>query len=238
MYKHLAENPTVRLVRDMFTGFTRICKTTIMSKFRCEEVHSMVSLPNIAPEIYVADRDGEYVNLHMELIEGKKLDTVANYILMEHMWPLCLHIFSQILYAINILMSNDLSHCDIHSKNIIIDVVEEGKFRIRLIDYGDACEYTMINLINDMKSLVASLLALFTRNDFDAYNVDPGEWIENNSEIWEQYHKLWGIFKGALDVTNGKSLTNFINYVEVLLLNNSKNPDFNKRLEEIANLLK
>lgn len=174
----------------------------------------------------------------MELIEGPRLDTVARYMKNEHMWPLCLHIFSDILCAINNLMHNDLSHGDIHSKNIIIEVVENGKFRIRLIDYGDACGYTINCLINDMKSLVASLIALFTRNDFDAYNEDPDKWIEDNPAIWERYPELWDIFKGALDVKNGESLNKFIDYIEVLLVSDSKSIDFNNSLGEIAKLLK
>lgn len=238
LYKHLQENSTVRLVKDMVTGFTQICKTIIMSEFRSEEVEAMLSLPKVAPELYVVSRDGEDVILHMELIEGKRLDIVANYIKNEHMWPLCLHIFSKILYAIRILMLKGLSHSDIHTKNIIIEVVEEGKFRIRLIDYGGASGYTINNLINDMRSLVATLLTLFTRNDFNCYEEEPDEWIENNRAASKRYPKLWCIFKGALDVANGESLGQFINYVEALLANDSKNPDFNKSLEEIAKLLK
>jgi tRNA A-37 threonylcarbamoyl transferase component Bud32 len=237
LYEHLEENPAVRLVRDLVTGFIHICKTRIMSEFRCAEVKAMLSLPKVAPELYVVNRDEEDVNLHMELIEGHRLDIVANYIKNEHMWPLCLQIFSEILYAITILMSNGLSHHDIHTKNIIIEVVEEGKFRIRLIDYGDAREYTINNLINDMRSLVATLLTLFTRSDFKADKEEPDEWIENNPEVWERYPKHWFIFKGALDVTNNESLRQFINFVEVSLAKNSKNPDFNKRLEEIAKSL-
>lgn len=238
LYKHLKENPTVRLVRDMVTGFTHICKTRIMFDIKCGEVQAMRSLPKVAPKLYVVSRDGEDVNLHMELIEGKRLDIVANYIKNEHMWPLCLHIFSEILYAIRILMFKGLSHCDIHTKNIIIEVVEEGKFRIRLIDYGDAREYTINNLINDMRSLVATLLTLFTRNDFDCYEEEPDEWIEDNPATWERYPKLWFIFKGALDVVNGESLKQFINFVEASLAKDIKNPDFKKSLEEIAKSLK
>lgn len=238
LYKHLEENSTVRIVKDMFTGIPHICKTAIMSKFRSEEVEAMLSLHKVAPELYVANRGGDYVDLHMELIEGPRLDTVARYMKNEHMWPLCLHIFSDILCAINNLMHNDLSHGDIHSKNIIIEVVENGKFRIRLIDYGDACGYTINGLINDMRSLAASLIALFTRNDFDAYNEDPDKWIEDNPAIWERYPELWDIFKGALDVKNGESLNKFIDYIEVLLVNDSTSIDFNNRLGEIAKLLK
>lgn len=238
LYKHLKENSAVRLVRDLFTGFTHICKTNIMSKFRCDEVQAMLTLDKIAPEIYVANKDEDNVSLHMELIEGKRLDIVAMNMKKRHMWPLCLHIFNDILYAINKLMFHDLSHCDIYTKNIIIEVVEEGQFRIRLIDYGDACGYTINNLINDMRSLVATLLALFTKNHFDVFNVDPDEWIEKNYERFEKHPKLWVIFKRALDVKNGESLKQFINYVGDLLVDNSKKPDFNKRLEEIAKLLK
>lgn len=238
LYKHLKENSAVRLVRDLFTGSTHICKTSIMSKFRCEEVRAMLSLYKIAPELYVANRDGEYVILHMELIKGTRLDIVANYINNEHMWPLCLHIFSEIMYAIDILIDKcTLSHGDIHTQNIIIEVVQEGTFRIRLIDYGEACEYTINNLINDMRSLVATLLALFTRNDFDAYNEEPDNLIKDPS-IWKQYPKLWDLFKRALDVKNRESLTTLINYVKDLLVNNCKKTEFNKRLKEIATNLR
>jgi hypothetical protein len=36
----------------------------------------MLSLPEVAPGLYVFNRDEEYVNLHMELIEGKRLDNL------------------------------------------------------------------------------------------------------------------------------------------------------------------
>jgi tRNA A-37 threonylcarbamoyl transferase component Bud32 len=238
LYKHLNENSAVRLVRDISTGFTHICKTNILSKFRCEEVQAMLVLDKIAPKLYVANRDGEYVNLHMELIKGTRLDIVANNIKNKHMWPLCLRIFSEIMYAIDILIDKcTLSHGDIHTQNIIIEVVQEGKFRIRLIDYGEACEYTINNLINDMRSLVATLLALFTRNDFDAYNEEPDNLIKDPS-IWKQYPKLWDLFKRALDVKNRESLTTLINYVKDLLVNNCKKTEFNKRLKEIATNLR
>ena len=238
LYKHLKENSTVRLVRDLFTGFTHICKTSIMSKFRCEEVRAMLTLDKRAPELYVANRDGEYVNLHMELIKVTRLDIVANYIKNEHMWPLCLCIFSEIMYAIDILIYNcKLSHGDIHTQNIIIEVVQEGNFRIRLIDYGEACEYTINNLINDMRSLVATLLTLFTRNDFDAYNEDPDDLIEDPT-IWKRYPELWELFKRALDVKDRESLTTLINHVKDLLVENCKSTEFNNRLEEIATHLK
>ena len=237
LYKHLEENSAVRLVKDIVTGFTHICKTNLMSNFKCEEVEAMLCLHKVAPELFVVNRDGEYVILHMELIEGKRLDIVANHILNEHMWPLILHIFSDILYAINILMSKDLSHCDIHSKNIIIEV-QEGKFRTHLIDYGDACGYTINNLIKDMRSLVASLLALFTRNDFDAYKNNPDTWIKDNPEIRSRYPNMFNIIEGGLNIKNGESLKQFINYVEALIVEERKNTDFNNRLEEIAKLLK
>ena len=237
LYKHLKENSTVRLVRDLFTGFTHICKTSIMSKFRCEEVRAMLTLYKIAPELYVANRDGEYVSLHMELIKGTRLDIVANYIKNEHMWPLCLHIFSEIMYAIYILIYKcKLSHGDIHTQNIIIEVVQEGTFRIRLIDYGDACEYTKINLRNDMRSLVATLLALFTRNDFDAYKDDPDNLIEDPT-MWKLYPKLWKLLKRALHVKKRKNLRTLIKHVEELLVKNRKSTEFSNRLVEIATCL-
>ena len=235
--KHLDENSAVRLVRDISTRIIHICKTSIMSKFRCEEVRAMLTLYKIAPELYVANRDGEYVNLHMELIKGTRLDIVANYIKNEHTWPLCLCIFSEIMCAIDILFWKcKLSHGDIHTHNIIIEVVQEGTFRIRLIDYGDACEYTKINLRNDMRSLVATLLALFTRNDFDAYKDDPDNLIEDPT-MWKLYPKLWKLLKRALHVKKRKNLRTLIKHVEELLVKNRKSTEFSNRLVEIATCL-
>jgi hypothetical protein len=88
-----------------------------------------------------------------------------------------------------------------------------------------------------MRSLVATLLALFTRNDFDAYNEEPDNLIKDPS-IWKQYPKLWDLFKRALDVKNRESLTTLINYVKDLLVNNCKKTEFNKRLKEIATNLR
>ena len=226
LYKHLDENSAVRLVRDIFTGFTHICKTNILSKFRCEEVRAMLVLDKIAPELYVANRDGEYVNLHMELIKGTRLDIVANNIKNEHMWPLCLRIFSEIMYVIAILIDKcKLSHGDIHTQNIIIEVVQEGKFRIRLIDYGEACEYTKTNLRNDMKNLVYTISDVLIGND------------KKKPEIWGKNPNICKLCKRTLDVNDIESLTTFRNHVEDLLVENRKDTDFNNRLEEIANEL-
>lgn len=226
LYQHLEENSAVRLVRDMFTGFTHICKTSIMSKFRCDEVRAMIALDKIAPKLYVANRDGEYVNLHMELIKGTRLDIVANKIKNEHMWPLCLRIFSEIMHAITSLINTcNMSHGDIHTQNIIIEVVQEEKFRIRLIDYGEACENTEINLKNDMKSLVYTISDLFTSKN------------KKDSEIWKKKPNICKLCKRASDVNNRESFTTFKKHVEDLLVENLKSTDFNNRLEEIANEL-
>jgi hypothetical protein len=85
-----------------------------------------------------------------------------------------------------------------------------------------------------MRSLVATLLTLFTRNDFDAYNEDPDDLIEDPT-IWKRYPELWELFKRALDVKDRESLTTLINHVKDLLVENRKStefklPDFSYRL--------
>ena len=130
------------------------------------------------------------------------------------------------MYVIAILIDKcKLSHGDIHTQNIIIEVVQEGKFRIRLIDYGEACEYTKTNLRNDMKNLVYTISDVLIGND------------KKKPEIWGKNPNICKLCKRTLDVNDIESLTTFRNHVEDLLVENRKDTDFNNRLEEIANEL-
>lgn len=101
LYKHPSEFTIVDVVKDVMTVFKHICKTIIISKFRPEELSSMAVMQNIAPELFGICRDVENVRLHMEYIQGVRLDFFSKMLLDQSAWPVCLHLFGELAKAIN-----------------------------------------------------------------------------------------------------------------------------------------
>lgn len=214
LYKHPSEFTIVEVVKDVMTGFKHICKTIIISKFRPEELNSMAVMQNIAPELFGICRDGENVRLHMEYIQGVRLDFFSKMLLDQNAWPVCLHLFGELAKAINKLGVNHLSHGDIHVKNVILEVDSDNSLRIRLLDYGDASNYSLSGLMNDMKSLVACIITVFTENDFDSYEEDPVHWISTCKDL---YPELCAMLQGALMVEDTGHLTKLIEDIDHII---------------------
>ncbi|CAC5368787.1 unnamed protein product [Mytilus coruscus] len=231
LYKHPSEFTMVEVVKDAMTGFKHICKTIIISKFRREELDAMAVMQDIAPELFGICREGENVRLHMEYIQGVRLDYLSKILLDQHAWPVCLHLFGELAKAINKLGVEHLSHCDIHVKNVILEVDSDNSLRIRLIDYGDASTYSLSGLMNDMKSLVACIITVFTENEFDSYEEDPAHWISTCQALYPQ---LYAMLKGALMVHDTRHLTKLIEDLDHIIKNQI---DYKRNLKEAASTM-
>lgn len=214
LYKNPFGFTRVEIVKDFMSGFKHICKSIIISKFRPEEVDAMGVMAHIAPDVYGICRDGEDVKLHMEYIQGTSLDCFSKILIEDHIWPVCLHLFAELTRAINKLGVERLSHGDIHLKNVIIEVERNNTFRIRLIDYGEASSCTLAGLMNDMQSLVACIITVFTENQFNSYKEDPINWI---SQCKIRYPQLCAILEGALMVQNTNDLRKLIEDLDLII---------------------
>lgn len=167
------------------------------------------------PKVLYSKITGEYGIIQTEKIEG---ESIQKLIKKRHFWKKknLIHIFSDALEVLKILVEKDIQHRDIRPNNIIL-VPEKDYYRLRLIDFGWAANLSESKNVITPRSLGSKYK--YNYHEFsDAYSM--GQTINFNYLALSFYHE---VYKALISITpndyeDPKRIVKKINKIQKLLI--------------------
>ncbi|XP_033724998.1 uncharacterized protein LOC117314982 [Pecten maximus] len=178
----------VHSVKDILTGKQHVRKVVMHSADYKNEINAMIDLQTakaiISPELYGVCFRGKSVDIHMELIRGVTLRTVADEKLntidsMDLLRKFALIILYEVLSAVHTMHEQNWVHRDLHAGNLLL--VSRCRIEAFIIDYGSSIKLTthsgQKDFSNDMKGIARIFTLMYVGQEFGSiFDLCDGKW--------------------------------------------------------------